>query len=203
MKGQLYVISAPSGAGKTSLVHALLNELSDISLSISHTTRPARKGEEHGKHYYFVDMKQFKQQIADNEFLEYANVFGNYYGTSQSTVRELLDKGDDVILEIDWQGAAQIREKFADVISIFILPPSHTELENRLQNRSTDSDEVIQQRLQEAASDIQQCKQFNYIVINDNFDQALYDLVSIFHSNRLSTRRVITYKNPFIQAFIQ
>ena len=203
MKGQLYVISAPSGAGKTSLVHALLDTLSGISLSISHTTRPARTGEEHGKHYYFVDVEQFEQQIANEDFLEYANVFGNYYGTSQSTVRELLEKGDDVILEIDWQGAAQIREKFADVISIFILPPSHTELENRLRNRSTDSDEVIQQRLQEATSDMQQCKFFDYIVINDNFDQALQDLVSIFHSNRLSTQRVLTCNNRFIQELVQ
>lgn len=203
MKGQLYVVSAPSGAGKTSLVTALRENLSGVILSVSHTTRPARVGEEHGKHYYFIEEKQFKQQIKDGDFLEYAKVFDNYYGTSESTVNALIEKGDDVILEIDWQGAEQIRQRVKDVISIFILPPSCGELENRLKKRCQDSDEVIQRRMKDAMSDMSHCKSFDYIVINNNFDDALQDLISIFHGQRLSTKRVINEGNTFIQELIQ
>lgn len=202
MKGQLYVISAPSGAGKTSLVTALVAKLEDVVISISHTTRPPRVGETDGKHYHFVDKEKFQQLIHANDFLEYAEVFDNFYGTSASEVNTLLAEGKDIILEIDWQGAEQIRQRYDDVISIFILPPSCNELEVRLKNRCQDSDEVIQRRLSDAMSDMSNCRAFDYIVINDNFDTALQHLQGIFQSHRLTTHRVIARNDPLINELI-
>ena len=202
MKGQLYVVSAPSGAGKTSLVTALVDKLTDVVISVSHTTRPPRVGEEHGKHYYFTDTQQFQKQIQQNEFLEYAKVFDNYYGTSSVAVDALLEEGKDVILEIDWQGAAQICKSIDDVVSIFILPPSCDELEVRLKKRCQDSDEVIQRRMRDAMSDMSHCGEFNYIVVNNDFDDALQDLIGIFRSNRLKTARLIAAKDPFVKALL-
>lgn len=202
MKGQLYVISAPSGAGKTSLVTALVAKLEDVVISISHTTRPPRVGETDGKHYHFVDKEKFQQLIHANDFLEYAEVFDNFYGTSASEVNTLLAEGKDIILEIDWQGAEQIRQRYNNVISIFILPPSCDELEVRLKNRCQDSDEVIQRRLSDAMSDMSNCHAFDYIVINDNFDTALQHLQGIFQSHRLTTHRVIARNDPLINELI-
>lgn len=203
MKGQLYVVSAPSGAGKTSLVTALVDKLSDVIISVSHTTRAPRDGEESGKHYHFTDTKQFQERIQQGDFLEYAEVFDNYYGTSSSTVDSLLAEGKDVILEIDWQGAAQICQSIESVVSIFILPPSCHELEVRLKRRSQDSDEVIQRRMSDAMGDMSHCGDFNYIVINNNFDDALQDLISIFRSKRLMLERVAACDDPFIQGLLK
>lgn len=203
MKGQLYVVSAPSGAGKTSLVTALVDKISDVIISVSHTTRPSRDGEEDGKHYHFIDTKQFKNQIQQGDFLEYAEVFDNYYGTSSSAVDALLAAGKDVILEIDWQGAAQICQSIDNVVSIFILPPSCDELEVRLKNRCQDSDEVIQRRMSDAMSDMSHCGDFDYIVVNNDFDVALQDLISIFRSKRLMLERVMACEDEFIQGLLK
>lgn len=185
-KGRIFVISAASGTGKTTLVHRLLSQNSDIRVSISHTTRLPRTGEENGKHYHFVSQDEFKQLIEQDAFLEYAEVFGNYYGTSLQGVRALSASGVDVILEIDVQGAEQVRSKLPESILIFILPPSMQLLEQRLRGRKTDSDEVIARRLNEAAQEIQQASKFDYLVINDDLDRAEQDLLHIIEANRLN-----------------
>ncbi len=183
--GTLYIISAPSGAGKTSLISKLLENLGETEMAVSHTTRQARKGEIDGQHYHFVSVDSFLADIDKNLFLEYAEVFGNYYGTSKKSAETLLKKGVDVILEIDWQGAQQVRKLMPDAISIFILPPSKQELERRLRGRGTDSDAVIAKRLGQSCDDIQHYDEFDYIVINDDFDDAVEQLASIFYANRL------------------
>jgi len=204
MKGQLYVISAPSGAGKTSLIKALLQQLDNVMISISHTTRAARVGETNGEHYYFVDIDTFQQQIKQNDFLEHAQVFDNYYGTSRQAVAKSLAGGQDVILEIDWQGAQQICQSMEDVISIFILPPSYEALSQRLKQRGQDSKAVIQRRMDDAISDMQQSRGFDYIIINDQFDDAVQDLLTIFQSHRLRRKQVAaaTKNTPFIQTLL-
>ena len=179
-KGQLFIISAPSGAGKTSLVKALTQQLSDVVASISHTTRPMRAGEIDGKDYFFTTAATFAAMVERGEFLEYAEVFDNFYGTSQSSVQKQLDDGLKVILEIDWQGAKQIRKRIKNTISIFILPPSKAELENRLRSRWQDSDEIIASRMQEAKSEISHYDEFDYVILNDDFDSALQGLVTLF-----------------------
>lgn len=186
MPGNLYVISAPSGAGKTSLVKALLEQCPHLLVSISHTTRPKRPGEEDGVNYHFVDQAQFEQMLNNNAFLEHAEVFGNYYGTSKQWVAETLATGEDVILEIDWQGAAQIRKSIPNTITIFILPPALETLKQRLQGRGQDDSDVIARRLSEAQSEIAHYVEFDYIVINDNFDTALSELQAIIQANRLT-----------------
>lgn len=179
-KGQLFIISAPSGAGKTSLIKALTNRLSDVGVSVSHTTRPMRAGEIEGKDYFFTTVETFTSMIERGEFLEYAKVFDNFYGTSLLSVQRQLDHGLKVILEIDWQGAAQVRAHMEDTTSIFILPPSKAELENRLRNRAQDSDEIITRRMRDAKSEISHYGEFDFVILNDEFDSALQELTTIF-----------------------
>lgn len=184
-KGTLYVVSAPSGAGKTSLVKAMLERDSGILVSVSHTTREMRPGEVDGVDYNFVAMDEFNKMIEASAFLEFAEVFTNKYGTSQLWVQEQLDNGKDVILEIDWQGAQQIRRLMPDCLSIFIVPPSKEALRERLNNRGQDSEEVIEHRMSEAVSEMSHYGEYDYLVVNDEFDTALNDLHSIFVAQRL------------------
>lgn len=188
-RGQLFVISAPSGAGKTSLIKALRERRPELALSVSHTTRPRRDGEVNGEHYHFVDISQFEAMLAQEAFVEHAKVFDNYYGTSRAAISEQLDRGRDLILEIDWQGAAQVKKLFPEAIFIFILPPSTAELEARLRNRASDDDEVIARRLAEARREMQQCHWYDYLVINDDFDRSLDELDSLFTAAMLETDR--------------
>jgi guanylate kinase len=184
-KGTLYIISAPSGAGKTSLVQSLLTMLPDVVASVSHTTRPPRPEEVDGRNYHFIDEARYQRMVEDGEFLEHAKVFGNYYGTSRQHIQEQLLLGKDVVLEIDWQGARQIRQLMSDCMSIFVLPPSLQALSDRLRSRGQDSDEIIDRRMKEAVSEMTHYAEFEYIVINDEFDTALRELASIFTSNRM------------------
>ena len=184
-KGTLYVVSAPSGAGKTSLVKAMLERDSGILVSVSHTTREMRPGEVDGVDYNFVAMDEFNKMIEAAAFLEFAEVFTNKYGTSQLWVQEQLDNGKDVILEIDWQGAQQIRRLMPECLSIFIVPPSKEALRERLNNRGQDSEEVIEHRMSEAVSEMSHYGEYDYLVVNDEFDTALNDLHSIFVAQRL------------------
>ena len=193
--GTLYIISAPSGAGKTSLISALLTSIEGIEVSVSHTTRAMRDGEVDGKHYHFVATDEFELGITDGLFLEHADVFGNYYGTSRASIHERLEAGIDVILEIDWQGAQQIRKLEASVRSIFILPPSVQELENRLQKRNQDSDEVISRRVAQAKEDVTHFVEYDHVIINDDFELALENLRSVFRSQRTLCDK-IQQRNP-------
>jgi guanylate kinase len=186
--GTLFVIAAPSGAGKTSLTRALIQTMPNIELSISHTTRPQRPAEEVSKDYFFVDQTQFEDMIVQDAFLEHAQVFGFYYGTTRAWVEKKLAEGMDIILEIDWQGAEQVRKAFPDSIQIFILPPTPELLRQRLQNRNQDETDVIEKRLAEAGFEVAHYRAFDYIVINDVFENALGDLQSIVRANRLKTR---------------
>ncbi len=188
-KATLFIVSAASGAGKTSLVKALLEKDQKIAVSISHTTRAARPGEEHGKDYFYIDKIRFSSMVESGEFIEHAQVFDNFYGTSENEVRRLLAEGTDVILEIDWQGAAQVREKFEAVVGVFILPPSTKELQNRLQGRGQDSDEIIQRRMRDAVSEMSHYAEFDYLIVNDDFDQALLELSEVVRVQRLQTSR--------------
>ncbi len=181
---RLFIVAAPSGAGKSSLVNALLQCEPAISLSISHTTRPPRVGEEYGRHYFFVEREAFEKEIADGIFLEHAEVHGNLYGTSCHTVDTLLDQGRDVLLEIDWQGAGQVRRNHPDCVSIFILPPSRTELERRLRGRASDAEEVIARRLFNSREEMSHAVEFDYIVVNDHFDDTLEQLRGIVQAAR-------------------
>lgn len=183
-QGTLYVISAPSGAGKTSLVAAMLGNDDKLGVSVSHTTRPMRNGEQDGVNYHFVSRERFEAMIARGDFLEHADVFGNYYGTSQTWVRETLAKGQDVILEIDWQGAEQVRRLMPECVSIFIVPPSSAVLRERLTGRGTDAPEVVERRLAEAKEECQHALEFDYLVVNDQFEVALADLLAIVRSQR-------------------
>jgi len=178
-RGRLFVIAAPSGAGKTSLVKALLARRPELRLSISHTTRPKRPTEEHGREYYFVSVDEFRERAARGEFLEYAQVFDNFYGTCRAPVEEQLAAGRSVVLEIDWQGARQVRKAMPDCVSVFILPPSRKALEERLRNRATDSEEVIARRLRDAVGDMSHWNEFDYVVVNDDFERAAADLARI------------------------
>jgi guanylate kinase len=182
--GTLYVFSAPSGAGKTTLVKALLEQTGDIGVSVSHTTRMPREGEIDGKDYNFVSQEQFKALIEQSAFLEHAQVFDNFYGTSQIWVEQELKAGRDVILEIDWQGAEQIRQQMPAMVSIFILPPSREELLKRLTGRGTDSQEIIDRRMHDAVSEMSHYGEFDYLIINDDFDSALQELRSVVLARR-------------------
>lgn len=187
--GKLYIISAPSGAGKTSLVKQMAADLDDLLVSVSHTTRQQRPGEIHGRDYYFVSEEEFQAMLAQQDFLEYAQVFDHYYGTARQTVTENLNAGSDVILEIDWQGARQIRKKMPECLSIFILPPSTAVLEQRLRKRGQDSELIISRRMQDAVAEMQHNDEYDYLLVNDDFDQALMQLKSIVISERLKKTR--------------
>jgi guanylate kinase len=183
--GTLFVVAAPSGAGKSTLVNALLAEEPAISLSISHTTRPPRVGEEYGRHYYFVEREDFRREIDQGIFLEHAEVHGNYYGTSRTLVDEKLGSGNDVLLEIDWQGARQVRAGKGDCVSVFVLPPSRAELERRLRGRGSDAPEVIERRLFNSREEIAHAHEFDFIIVNDRFEDALSDLKAIVRAVRM------------------
>ncbi|WP_107879668.1 guanylate kinase [Neisseria animaloris] len=194
-KGNIFIISAASGTGKTTLVSRLVKHHDDIRVSVSHTTRPPRSGEEHGKHYYFVDNEKFEALIGESAFLEHAKVFDNYYGTSIEGVNILREQGYDVILEIDIQGAEQVRRVLPDACSIFILPPSFQELAERLKGRGTDTPEIISKRLSKARNEIEQAFLFDYVVVNNDVVTAETDLLYIIKSHRL--------KLPSQQVFIE
>ncbi|MYM63834.1 guanylate kinase [Pseudomaricurvus sp. HS19] len=185
-RGTLYTVSAPSGAGKTSLVKALIDNTDNVRVSVSHTTRAMRPGEENGVNYHFVDRDTFVTMIGESDFLEHAEVFGNLYGTSTRWVNETLDSGTDVILEIDWQGAQQVRRLLPETISVFIMPPSREELARRLTGRGQDDSSIIDARMQEAISEMSHYVEGHYVIINDNFDVALADFQSILRSQRLT-----------------
>ena len=185
-KGSLFIITAASGTGKTSLVKQLIATTNDLAVSISHSTRQPRPGEIDGQHYHFVSREIFADMIKQGEFLEHAEVFENYYGTAQSTVEFMLSNGLDVILEIDWQGALQVQKLRPDATTIFILPPDRQSLRQRLSNRGQDSQEVIERRLAGSVNEMAQYVNFDYVVINDNFDVALAELKSIIIANRLT-----------------
>ena len=188
-KGKLYIISAPSGAGKTSLIKKLIPDLDKLMVSVSHTTRTQRPGEIDGIDYFFTSVERFKEMVSQSDFLEYAQVFDNFYGTAQSSVEHSLNSGKDVILEIDWQGAAQIRRLLPDAISIFILPPSREVLRHRLQNRGQDSIDIIDRRMQDAVKEMGHYAEYDYLIVNDDFNTALIELKSVILSRRLGIER--------------
>ena len=190
-KGLLILVSAPSGAGKTSLVAAALKNDEQLVVSVSHTTRPQRPGEEDGVNYHFIEKDTFEQMIKDAAFLEHALVFGNHYGTSVAGVQALREQGKDVVLEIDWQGGKQIMARFPEAISIFVLPPSEAALQERLVNRGQDSQEVIERRLSEARLEMSQAPNYRYIVVNDDFELALADINAIVRTARLESERQV------------
>ncbi|HUP30558.1 MAG TPA: guanylate kinase [Usitatibacter sp.] len=189
MPGNLFVVVAPSGAGKTSLVTALLEREKNIRLSISYTTRAPRSGEQDGRDYHFVERAEFEKMIGAGDFLEHANVYGNYYGTSRRWIDRELAGDHDVLLEIDWQGARQVRKLFSHMVGIFILPPSLAELQRRLVGRGKDSPETIAKRMASAREDISHVLEFEYIIVNESFDSALADLMCVVRAARLSRER--------------
>ncbi len=203
MSGQLYIISAPSGGGKTSLVNALIKNDSEIAVSISHTTRPSRPGEQDGVNYHFIDRSRFESMIETGEFLEYAQVFDHFYGTSKTAVQSQLAKGIDVILEIDWQGARQIRKKIPEATSIYILPPSYAELEQRLKNRGEDSEATIQRRMRDAVEEMSHYDEYDFLVVNDVFQSALADLQAIVHAHRLRLKRQRKKLAPLLRDLLE
>jgi guanylate kinase len=185
MKGNLFIVSSPSGAGKSSLISALLERHSDMQVSVSHTTRAPRPGESNGVHYHFTDTESFKSLIDENGFYEWAEVFGNYYGTSKQSIEEQLAQGIDVFLDIDWQGAQQLRKILPEIISIFILPPSRAELEQRLNKRGQDSAEVIEKRMNQAQSEMSHYDEYDFLLINDDFEETLANFERIVLAHRL------------------
>lgn len=201
MSGQLYIISAPSGAGKSSLLNALMTQLPRVKLSISTTTRDPRPGEVDGEHYHFISVPDFEQQVQAQAFYEYAQVFDNYYGTSKPWVQSQLEQGYDVILEIDWQGAQQMRKQLDAVLTVFILPPSVEALQQRLQQRGQDSDDVIAKRMNEARSEMSHYNEYDYVIINDQFEQAVDEIKAVFLANRVSLAKQTA--NPLLIQLIQ
>jgi len=188
-RGLLFVVTAPSGAGKSSLIAKLLEDEHGLVLSVSYTTRAPRPGERNGREYHFVDLPAFEAMLERGEFLESAEVHGHRYGTSQKVIEEVRASGRDLLLEIDWQGAAQVRRLYPESIGVFILPPSMAELERRLRKRAQDSDEVIRRRLKNAAEEMSHAAEFKYAIINNNFDDARLDLRAIVRAERLATGR--------------
>lgn len=197
--GNVFVIAAPSGTGKTTLVKALVDSIPKLTVSISHTTRAKRPNEMHGINYYFVEKETFLQMVAHDDFLEHAIIFDQHYGTSKSYVRETLAKGIDVILEIDWQGHQQIKRLFPETISIFILPPSLNDLQDRLVKRNQDNKDIIKKRLSDAKVAISHFPEFDYAVVNDDFDHALVDLKTIVMASRLKLKRQTTKLDKIIK----
>lgn len=191
MRGTLFIIAAPSGAGKSSIVNAVLANTPGIALSISYTSRAPRPGERHAQHYHFISAEQFQQMIAAGDFFEHALVHGDYKGTARQSVEPQLAAGNDVLLEIDWQGARQVREKMPDALSVFILPPSRQALETRMRNRGQDSEEVIARRLAAAREEMSHHSEFDFLIVNDDFDTAVREMQSIFLSSRLRRERQV------------
>lgn len=189
MQGSLFTVFAPSGAGKTSLVKALVDTADQLCVSISHTTRNQRPGEEDGVNYHFIDEAEFLSMINKNAFLEHAKVFSNYYGTSEKWVKDTLATGMDVILEIDWQGAEQVKRLFPSAISVCIIPPSTEVLRSRLTQRGQDNEDVIQARMSEAQAEASHYVEADYLIVNDDFDEALSDFLSVVHAQRLTLNR--------------
>jgi guanylate kinase len=188
-RGRLFVIAAPSGTGKTSLVKALMERVPSLAFSVSHTTRRPRPNEQDGRDYHFVSPERFRAMIEAGEFLEHASVFDNLYGTSQAAVEAALDRGQDLLLEIDWQGARQVRARLPEAIDVFILPPSRAALEERLRSRATDSAEVIARRLRDSVTELSHWAEFRYVVVNDRFAEALADLERIVRGDPAALRR--------------
>jgi guanylate kinase len=188
-RGLLFVVTAPSGAGKSSLIAKLLEDERGLALSVSYTTRSPRPGERNGREYHFVDLPAFEAMLERGEFLESAEVHGHRYGTSQKVIEEVRASGRDLLLEIDWQGAAQVRRLYPESVGVFILPPSLAELERRLRKRAQDSDEVIRRRLKNAVEEMSHAAEFKYAIINNNFDEARLDLRAIVRAERLATGR--------------
>ncbi|WP_116963265.1 guanylate kinase [Fastidiosibacter lacustris] len=187
-QGKVYIVSAPSGAGKTSLLKAFIKNQTNLGICVSHTTRKPRPLEINGVHYHFVSKDVFEQMIKEGAFIEYAQVFDHYYGTSKNAISVLTEKGLDVILEIDWQGATQARENFkSNCVSIFILPPSLSALYERLKKRGQDSDEIIQRRMQDAKNEVSHANEYDYVIVNDDFDEALKDLEACFRVQKLKS----------------
>ncbi|MEH6533527.1 MAG: guanylate kinase [Photobacterium frigidiphilum] len=203
-KGTLYIVSAPSGAGKSSLINALLetNPTYDMKVSVSHTTRGMRPGEENGVHYNFISVEEFTELTEQESFLEHAEVFGNYYGTSRPWIEDQLNKGIDVFLDIDWQGARQIRVQMPAAKSLFILPPSKEELERRLNARGQDSEAIIARRMQEARSEISHYNEYDYVIVNDDFDAALMDFKAIIRAERLKQDKQTAKYNSMLNALL-
>jgi guanylate kinase len=199
IKGNLFIISAPSGAGKTSLVKQLVETTDNLYVSVSHTTRNQRPGETNGTDYYFVSPNDFNDLIKKDELLEYACVFDNFYGTSKKTVDTIINRGADVILEIDWQGARQIKQTIPSTVTIFILPPSTEILEKRLRDRGQDDDEVIARRMRDAVAEMSHYHEYDFIVVNDNFETALSDVKSILVSQRLTKQQQIIKLSKLIK----
>lgn len=189
--GNLFIVAAPSGGGKTSLVKKLVETLDKVEISISHTTRMMRPGEQHGVDYFFIDENEFHSMIDNDAFLEHAQVFNHLYGTSIAQIEERLGQGIDVILDIDWQGAEQIRRIFPKAVSIFIIPPSIEALKVRLMNRRQDGDEIISQRMKKAQDELSHYSEFDYLIVNDDFEHAAMELTSIVIANRLLTERQV------------
>jgi guanylate kinase len=179
-RGKLYVIAAPSGAGKTSLLQALMRRRPEVEFSVSCTTRRPRPGEKDGKDYHFINREEFERLKAAGEFIEHANVFGNLYGTRRSVVEAALAAGRDLILEIDWQGAQQVRERLPEAVQVFILPPSRAELETRLRKRGSDTEDAIARRLKESTLEMSHWREFDHVIVNRDFDRSLADLEAIF-----------------------
>lgn len=181
----LFVFASPSGGGKTSLVKALIKTVDSIAVSVSHTTRMKREAEKEGKHYYFIDDRHFDSLVKDNAFIEHAHVFGAQYGTSRFQIETQLERGIDVVLDIDWQGARQLKEQFNNIVTVFILPPSVEVLKERLKGRNQDEDSVIEARMKKAQDEIKHYNEFDYLVVNDDFDTALRQITEIVNSHRL------------------
>ena len=201
--GVLFVVSAPSGAGKTSLLRALIPSDPRLQLSVSHTTRGPRPGEKDGVHYHFVDRPQFEAMVARGAFLEHARVFDNLYGTAEQSVRDLLAADRDVVLEIDWQGARQVRARLPGAVSIFIVPPSVEALRERLSGRGQDSSDVIDRRMRDAGSELSHFGEYDYLVVNDDFEQALVDLRAIARAERLRRQRQASALATMLDAMLR
>jgi guanylate kinase len=202
VSGNIFIVAAPSGAGKSSLVNAVLAEDANVQLSVSYTTRPPRTGEVHGREYHFTDLSTFQAMVDRGEFMECAEVHGNRYGTSQKWIAETQRSGRDIVLEIDWQGAQQVRRLFPATVSIFILPPSLPELERRLRTRGKDSEDAIQQRMRNARDEICHAAEFDYVIINKDFDEAKRDLAAIIRAARLRSSDVLLKRDTPLPGII-
>lgn len=201
--GLIYVVSAPSGGGKTSVIAEVINKLPNVEVSISHTTRSQRPGEIHGQHYHFINHETFEHLIAKGEMFEYAKVFEHYYGTSFGAIAHSLQKGIDVVLDIDWQGARQVRKHYPEQsVSIFIMPPSKEVLYQRLKGRGQDSEEVIQYRMNQAKSEMSHFNEYDYVIINEDFQQAVLELQSIMLAERLRLQRQVIHQKKLLQSLV-